>query len=221
MTPILEYVTPSLDLLYAVALFGLALAVFSDHLQIIAKYQGAINLRVAAGYNLAMKVMVVNRIGAVLFFLLLSFNIDNGLDPGKLSMGLGLVILAVAAPTVGLMVWLQKRIESVDAGVSVLDVATWPKAIVVAAFLATAFNLLGLTLPWVAGATFPELRLTLANTSFLFNTVFTVINVFFIEHRFAQLIDAEAAKIHGFVAGVIVARLLAFLIVGIGLVVFA
>jgi flagellar basal body L-ring protein FlgH len=48
MTQMLEYIIPSLGLLYFVALFGLALAVFSDHLQIIAKYQGAINLRVAA-----------------------------------------------------------------------------------------------------------------------------------------------------------------------------
>lgn len=221
MTQTMEYIFPSLGLLFVVALFGLALAVFSDHLQIIAKYQGAINLRVAAGYNLAMKVMVVNRIGAVLYFLLLSFSIDNGLGASKLSMGLGLVILSVTAPTVGLMIWLQKRIDSVDAGVRVLDVAHWPKPIVVAAFLATIFNILGLTLPWVAAATFPEQRLTLANTSFLFNTVFTVINVFFIEHRFARLIDAEAVKIHGFVAGVIMARLLAFFIVGIGLVLFA
>lgn len=221
MTQMLEYITPSLDMLYVVALFGLALAVFSDHLQIIAKYQGAINLRVAAGYNLAMKVMVVNRIGAVLYFLFLSFNIDNGLGPGKLSLGLGLVILSVVVPTAGLMIWLQKRIDTIDAGVRVLDVTHWQKPIVVATFLATVFNLLGLTLPWVAGAAFPELRLTLANTSFLFNTVFTVINVFFIEHRFARLIDAEEVKIHGFVAGVIVARLLAFFIIGIGLVLFA
>jgi hypothetical protein len=217
----LEYIIPSLDVLYVVALFGLAFAVFSDHLQIIAKYQGTLNLRVAAGYNLAMKVMVVNRIGAVLYFLLISFNIDNGLSHGKLSMGLGLAVLSVVPPTMGLMIWLQKRIDSIDAGVRVLDVAHWPKPIVLAAFLATMFNLLGLTLPWVASAAFPEQRLTLANTSFLFNTVFTVINVFFIEHRFARLIDSEEVKIHGFVAGVIMARLLAFFMVGIGLVLFA
>jgi hypothetical protein len=119
------------------------------------------------------------------------------------------------------LIWLQKRIDRVDAVVWVLDVAHWPKPIVVAAFLATILNLLGLTLPWVAAATFPEHRLTLANTSFLFNTVFTIINVFLIEHRFARLIDAEAVKIHGFVAGVIMARLLAIFIVGIGLVLFA
>lgn len=212
-----QYSSLVLNLLFSAALFGLAVAIFSDHLQIIAKYQGALRLRVAAGYNLAMKVMVLNRVGAVLYFLLLSFNIDNGLSPHKLKLGLGFLIISVSIPTVGLIVWLQKRISSSGASLNVLDSTQWPKAIVVASFFATVLNLLGLTLPWVAATNYPELRLTLANTSFLFNTAFTVINVFYIEHRFAQLVDAEAVQIHSFVAGVVAARLLAFITVGIGL----
>ena len=47
-----------------VALIGLQLAIFSDYYQPIAKYQGSVINRVAGGYNLAMMIMVVNRLGA-------------------------------------------------------------------------------------------------------------------------------------------------------------
>lgn len=202
---------------FGLALAGLALAVLADHLQTIAKYNGALRQKVAGGYNLAMKVMVANRLGAVLYFILIAFNIDNGLPPTTLATALAITVACVALPTVGLMVWLQQKLIKQGLTQKVLDVSTWPKAIVAATFLATSFNLLGLTLPWIAGANYPSYRLTLANTSFLFNTFFTVINVFYIEHRFARIVDSKEYQIHGFVAGVMFARLIAFVVIGVGL----
>ncbi|MEJ6403193.1 hypothetical protein [Yoonia sp. 2307UL14-13] len=202
---------------FVVALLGFALAMLADHLQILAKYNGAVNKRVAGGYNLAMKVMVANRVGAVLYFLLMAFNVDNGLSAHTLAVGLAVTVGCIAVPTVGLMIWLQKQLKAQGSALSVLDVSHWPKAIVIATFCATSLNILGLTLPWIAGATYPELRLTLVNTSFLFNTFFTVINVFYIEHHFARLVDREAHQIHGFVAGVMAARFASFFIVSMGL----
>lgn len=211
--------TPAfLSAAFGLALIGLAMAILADHLQIIAKYMGSQTQRIAGGYNLAMKVMVANRSGAVLYFLLIAFNIDNGLDPDTLVIGLALTIAIIALPTVVLLVWLQRRLDGQGSNFRVLDTAQWPKTIVIATLFATCLNLLGLTVPWIASASYPELRLTLANTSFLFNTLFTIVNVFYIEHHLARIVDEGAEQIHGFVSGVIVARLIAFVAVSVSLV---
>lgn len=210
-----------MNVLFLISLSGLSLTIFADHLQLLAKYFGAIRQHVAGGYNLAMKVMVLNRIGAVLYFLLLSFNIEQGLSPQKLILGIIGVSIFVAIPTIGLMIWLQRAMSAVRPGARVLGVSAWHKKVFYATLLATTFNLLGLTAPWVASATFPELRLTLANTSFLFNTIFTVINVFYIEHKLAHLIDRNIDQIHGLVSGIIFARLIAFFLFAIGWMFFA
>lgn len=210
-----------LTIAFGLGLTGLTLAILADHLQIIAKYLGWQNNRIAGGYNLAMKVMVVNRLGAVLYFLLIAFCVDNGLEFRDLAIGLALAILCIVPPTVVLLIWLQHRSKSPEIDQQIIDTRTWPQAIVLATFLATVFNLMGLTVPWIASAAYPELRLTLANTSFLFNTLFTVINVFYIEHKLSIIIDQGSERIHGFVSGVTFARLLAFFLVSAGLFVFS
>ena len=204
---------------FGLALIGLALAILADHLQIIAKYMGSQTQRIAGGYNLAMKVMVVNRLGAVLYFLLIAFNIDNGLPADTLVIGLALTVASIALPTIGILIWLQRRLRAQGSNFRVLDISQWPRAIVIATLFATALNLFGLTVPWIASASYPDLRLTLANTSFLFNTLFTVINVFYIEHKLARLVDEGGEDLHGFVAAVIAARLMAFLAVSLSLLV--
>ncbi len=219
MIPAFLTTPAALTVAFALALIGLALAILADHFQVIAKYLGSQKQRIAGGYNLAMKVMVINRLGAVLYFLLIAFNIDNGLGPEVLVLGLALTVASIAVPTIGILFWLQRQLKEQGSDFRVLDMSQWPTTIVIATFFATLLNLLGLTVPWIASATYPELRLTLANTSFLFNTLFTVINVFYIEHRLAKIVDEGAEQIHSFVAGVIVARLIAFVAVGVGLVV--
>lgn len=208
----------ALDVLFVVALAGLVLAVLSDHLQILAKYQGAVNQRVAGGYNLAMKIMVINRFGAVIYFMLIAFNIDNGLSHATLAIGLAIAVGSLVFPTLTLLFWLQHRSEVRGSLLVRLDARNCPKIITIASFLATSFNLLGLTIPWIAGAAYPDFRLTLANSSFVFNTVYSIINIFYIEHAFARLVDSKSTEIRGFVAGVMIARLVAFLTVGIALV---
>lgn len=207
----------ALNAIFVLALCGLGVAIIADHLQLLAKYNGALNQRVAHGYNIAMKVMVANRLGAVVYFLLIAFNVDNGLSPDTLAAGYAIAVVSFALPTIALLLLLQRQFARSGSALRVLDTRHWPWAIVIASFVATAFNLLGLTLPWLAGATYPEWRLTLVNSSFLFNTLFTVVNVFYVEHRLAGLIDSGQAEIHGFVAGVTMARLLAFIVVGVGI----
>ncbi len=210
-----------LNVLFVMALFGLGLAVLADHMQLVAKYHGAMERRVAAGYNLAMKVMVANRAGAVMYFLLIGFNIDNGLAPETIKLGFGVTMIALVPLAIYLLWRQQQQLNELASEVtSVLDTSYWPWVVVIATFITTALNLLGLTLPLLAGAIYPEWRLTLANTSFLFNTICTVINVFYIEHKFASLVDKGSLEIHGFVSGVMTARIFVFLTVGVGYLAF-
>lgn len=201
----------SLNTLFYIALFGLGLATFSDHLQTWAKYRGAINNKLASGYNLAMKVMVGNRIGAALYFLLIAYCIDNSLDIKTLTNGLSITTLIISIPII-LSIKIIIGMSNKQHG---LQLKKLQIAIILAAFTATTFNILGLTLPWIAGANHPNLRLTLANTSFFFNTVFTIINVFYIEHKLATLIDNDANKIHSLVIGITVGRFLGFVFTGL------
>lgn len=205
---------PSTFGLFSLALIGLAICIFADQMQTFAKYRGALANTIAGGYNRAMKIMVVNRIGAVLYNLTNAYNVDHGLPPSLLSRGLGLTIFLMGIAALLLLVWMYVDVRRTHPTIELFDVKRWPLALITATFFATAFNLLGLTIPWVAAASMPEMRLTLANTSFLFNTIFTVINVFYIEHLFARLADKRDSNIHQFVAAVIAARLLAFILVG-------
>lgn len=213
--------TTALNLIFMLALGGLGLAILADHLQLLAKYRGALSQRVAHGYNIAMKVMVFNRLGAVIYFMLIAFNIDNGLLPETLATGYAIAVTLCTLPTILLLIQLQRQLVKSGIDLRVLNAEHWSWPIAIAAFVATVFNLLGLTLPWLAGATYPEFRLTLVNTSFMFNTLFTIVNVFYIENRLARLIDTGQSEIHGFVAGVMMARLLAFMTVGVGIWIWA
>ena len=58
-----------------------------------------------------------------------------------------------------------------------------------ASLLAPIFLLSGLSFPYSAGIVFFDLRLTLANLGFLFNTAFTLLSVLVIEKALAEQID--------------------------------
>jgi ABC-type uncharacterized transport system permease subunit len=101
----------TLNILFYLALIGLALAILADHLQLFAKYRGALQKRVAGGYNLAMKVMVANRLGAVLYFLFVAFSIENGIAVKKLALGYASVLIVLALPTIWMLVRLQESLN--------------------------------------------------------------------------------------------------------------
>jgi hypothetical protein len=208
-----------MPLVYFSALLGLFIAIFTDHLQTIAKYRGAKRDSIASGYNQAMKIMVLNRIGAVLYFLFLSFSIDNGVDTNELKFGLGAVSVICAVPVLLTFLLLDRKLP-VNNIYRVINLKNYPFKIMMAVFIATIFNILGLTIPWIAASIFPDLRLTLANTSFLFNTIFTVINVFYIEQKLASIIDTSHGSLENFTSGLIIARAGALAVAGSSLLVF-
>ena len=217
----IEEITTSSSVMLLVffsALSGLFIAIFTDHLQSIAKYKGAKRNSIASGYNRAMKIMVFNRVGAVLYFLFLSFSIDNGVGTDQLKFGLGAISIICAVPV--LLTFLQLDRSSFFDGAGDKKKNKYPIRIMFATFIATSFNNLGLTIPWITASIFPDFRLTLVNTSFLFNTIFTIINVFYIEQKLATIIDTNHSSLEDFTSGLIFARAAALAFTGCGLLVF-
>lgn len=198
-----------------IALLGMCVILMSDNLQSLAKFYGASRGEVAGGYNRAMKVMVLNRVGAVLFFLLMALNIDMGIKPNVLIKGFTIAALISCLPAMWMLYVLYKRQRTNRNREELFDFRRWPKVIFISTFIAALFNLMGLTLPLLAGAIYPEFRLTFSNTSFLFNTVYTVINVFYIEHHFARIIDQKSENAAAFIAALITARFGSFMVFGL------
>ena len=77
-------------------------------------------------------------------------------------------------------------------------------------FLASSLNLLGITIPLLLGSIYTDYRLTLANSGFLFNTIYTIVNVF-IESLIAKKIDEKNKDLNIFVFGIYIFRTFAIL----------
>lgn len=193
----------------ALAALGLFLAVTIEQAQLLAKFLGARRARVAGGYNTAMKIMVVNRLGTVLFFLFIALAVDLGAQPAVIARFFAAAALAIALGNIAVVGWLWRRSHIAGLADVLSDVPLVP---VGGALVAGLFGLLGLTLPMLLSASNPALRLTLANTGFILNSVFTIITVFLVENHVAALIDRGDHGLGRFVVQVYVMRTLSALL---------
>jgi len=198
-------------LFLAFAVVGLATCVIVEQAQLLVKYRGVRQARVAGGYNDAMKIMVLNRLGTVLYFLFIALAIDLGADAATLARYFLISFALIAASNVAVVVMFWRKFKLKLGTLLASDVRRGP---VVAAFFATVFGLFGLTIPMLLSAQNPALRLTMANTGFVFNSVFTIITVFFVENYLARLIDRKTDddETTSFVALVSIVRLLSALV---------
>lgn len=194
-------------------MIGLLIATVVEHFQIVIKYYGGIRGKVASGYSQAMKIMVVNRLGAVLFLLFMGLTIDSGISPQAITYAFAISFLILTTFSFFFAIWF-KRSETdriiTKRSASAIRFA-WISG------TAGAFNLLGFAVPLILASVFPDFRLTLANLSFIFNSVFTLLAVFFIESKMAELIDENSDELGLFAWLVIAARAPAYAIICAGL----
>ena len=198
-----------------VACLGLWLSLATEQSQIVAKIRGASSGRIAFGYMRAQQIMILNRFGVITYMLLLAFCIDLGVENWALLLvGLTTTFLVFSY---NFFVLVRRktvlRFDGEDSDLSLMKiVGSQSKWIFAASYAATVLNVLGLTMPLLLSNSFPAYRLTLANTSFLFNTFFTLITVLFIERQFAIILDKEDRKgAFFFVATVFVSRQIALI----------
>ncbi|NDW23205.1 hypothetical protein [Alteromonas hispanica] len=171
---------------WALAIF-LFIAQSLEHYQIYIKSSLSIKGTIAKGYNSAMKIMVVNRLFIVSYYFIFGFLIDYGVAFREFVVPLifSLFFLCIANL---LMARRYRSTAIIDASERVGNV--W-NTLSISNAVATYFNLLGIIIPLLIASILPEYRLTLSNSSFLFNTAFVLINVFVIESRLAKLYDTR------------------------------
>jgi hypothetical protein len=202
------------------SMLGLISYIFGDYMQIYMRYNGAIRQKVASGYSSAMKVMVGMRVSSVFYMLLIAFSIENALSAAYLMKYFSWTCALCALP-IALLVrraFFTKRARGKFSKLCELRFELGPALL---SFTAIIFNLLGLTIPFIAAAKFPEYRLTLVQSSVLFNVVYTFITVFCIESKFANLVDSKDYNYHSFcysislgrIFGCLMAAVLIFLLI--------
>ena len=181
------------DILLVFAVLGMWISITTEVGQIIQKMKGGISKQVATGYSSAMKLMVVNRFGTISFLLATGLLIDQGATPNEVIKIALIAVLGVVFITSGLNYYVYRlSLNSVFMELdSQIESSRGSKLVFATAYFATILNISGLVVPLAFASQYPEYRLTLANTGFLFNTAFTLINVFVIEAVLAGKIDNE------------------------------
>ena len=185
--------TALIPIILIFAALGLFLALCSEQSQIVAVVLGGRKGTIAAGYNTAMKIMLFNRAGTIIYMLLLSFAIDVGVSN---TMVIAVALLSALLVLCFNITLLLRRHKVFGVGAEerqnesilfFLREGGWHYSS--ASMFATSMHVLGLTLPLLLSNSIPEYRLTMAQTGFLLNAIFTFINVLFIEQRVAKILD--------------------------------
>lgn len=218
MREIIESVGLTDTVLMIFAAVGLAVCVIVEQAQLLVKYHGIRRARIAGGYNSAMKIMVLNRLGTVLYFLFVAMSIDVGISAARMAQFFTVSFIGIAVANLAAFVALKRGLALSFSGFSRLGVRPVP---VLMALVSTLFGMIGLTLPMLLSAENITMRLTMANTGFIFNSLFTIATVFFVESYLADLIDDQRDddRISYFVASVFAMRFIA-LLACVGLILF-
>lgn len=195
-----------------IACFGLFFSISSEQSQIVARTRGAFAGRIATGYNRAMRIMIFQRFGAIGYVLFISLCIDTGVS------NQAIVLVSITA-SLGVMMYNLKlvldraKVLQFDGENKSERLSEYlfgeSKRYALASYAATLFNIMGLSLPFLLSNMFPEYRLTMANTGFILNAFFTMINVLIIESRYSHIVDHDTNDdVYRFVVMVFLSRAL-------------
>ncbi len=198
--PTTAQLAPYLSIFLIIAVFGLTTSLYTEQSQIIAKIRGAQRNRIAKGYNSAMKIMIFNRFGTILYTFFVALSIDVGcvqrrshpVCDGSRSLLCFCYNIYLSANARKILLIAQPEDRPFKPWYKTLGQVRRRYAI--ASYLATLLNILGLTLPLLLSNSFPQFRLSMANTGFLLNTFFTLINVLLLEARVAEVLDKKDSE---------------------------
>lgn len=190
-------ITTFLPAYLILAAFGLVISLCMEQSQIVAKTRGAVAGKIATGYMSAMKIMIVNRMGTIIYMFFLSLSIDIGITNRTL---LTVAILSCLGVLVYNIFLVTHRTRILLVTKPAPNERVWNFLVQggcrysIASYGATLCNILGLTLPLLLANTFPNYRLSMANTGFLLNVFFTLINVLILETRYAEILDRGSRR---------------------------
>ena len=198
-------------LLLAISL-GYILANASDQYQIVARLNGALTGKVASGYQLAMEVMLINRVGAAFYFLSTALFIERDGQLGRYIFIIGVSLFVVTVMNAFFLGYVGKRIK-------VKDKLIFRQYLSLGIFsiIAFVFGHAGLTVPYIAGFIWTDYRLTFANSGFVLSSVFTLITTLVIDKKLSKEIDSKSEVLSSLVYAIIVGRVFGGLILMLAL----
>ena len=129
-------------LLFTSGIF-LAIAYASELYQLILKYEGYQKQNIATGYNNAMKIMVLNRFGFVIFTLLISLSIDQHIYYKNIIYTFLLTNMILIAVNILLLLNLHKENVNFIIDINLMKI----NKMKLISFIATVFSLVGTFLP--------------------------------------------------------------------------
>jgi len=186
---------------------GYILANAADQYQIVARLNGALAGKVASGYQLAMEVMLINRVGAAFYFLSTALFIEKDGHLGKYISIIGLSLFLVTVMNAFFLGFVRKHIQ-------VKNKLIFRQYLSLGIFSITAFMFghAGLTVPYIAGFIWSDYRLTFANSGFVLSSVFTLITTLVIDKKLSKEIDNKSEVLSSLVYAIIVGRVFGGLI---------
>lgn len=174
---------------------GLVVSLCAEQSQIVAKMRGMMRGKIASGYSSAMKIMLANRFGTIIFMFFLALSIDIGI-PNITIINIALTAFSIVIFYNGWLLFASPKILLITDSTEKKSLQFLYKSLrntgiryAFGSYLATLLNLVGLTLPLLLSNSLPEYRLSMANTGFLLNAFFTFINVLLLETKIASLMD--------------------------------
>ena len=182
--------------------FGYFLANAADQYQIVARLNGAEVGKVASGYQLAMEVMLINRIGAAFYFLATALFIESGGNLSHYVFSIGVALILVTSVNIYLLYPILKGMR-----VSDNQAPSMFSSMTIFSAVAFVFGHAGLTVPYIAGFMIPDYRLTLANSSFLLTSIFTLLTTLVIDRKLSREIDDNSGRLRELVYSVIIGRI--------------
>ncbi len=182
---------------------SLWLTIFSEYMQVYPKLLGAERKKIAYGYNQAMKVMLFNRAGSAIFFILIALYIEKYAGYTKVS-DLFQVFFLINTLILILVLYYKRLPVTRNVNTNIFGLFC---------FVAYFFGHMGLTVPFYLAESFPEFRMTLSYSGVLLNTFFTLINTLYIEKKLAGYFDNDIDVAKIFVSKLMFARLLSNVVI--------
>lgn len=205
-------------MLSTLAAFGLAITIFFELAQVFPKVAGGVVGKNSIAANAALKTLLLNRIGATLFFPIVGWKIDHGASAIQIA---SLMLIGMAAITLitsisiinyyKIIEYTATKFLSIDKShvnqISISSGYEKKYKFIVIVFIAGLFGHLGMLAPLLVASLLPEYRLTISQLGFLFNSVFSVITIYYIDRKISLLCEDNHPNLVGYGKQILLGRL--------------
>lgn len=195
-------------ILLTLCCIGLMTITLFELLQIFPKIAGGLINKNGLAANYALKTLLFNRFGATLFFPIVAYYVDSGAKPDDIAMLMLVGMILLCTATMILLVYyeniigkymriINKNYAKESTQLILYEDLSFSKnnKFYFLVFGAGIFGHLGILAPILVASIIPEFRLTVSQFGFLFNSVFSVITIYYIDAKISRFCENEQEKL--------------------------